>query len=624
MKKVLAILLSTLLLFTALPLGAVSVSAATSGTTGSCTWTLNGTVLTISGNGAMKDYAETHQVSDTLISTSLYPTPWGKDITSVTIEDGVTTIGGGAFYGCSKLTSVTIGNNVTSIGQYAFGSCTSLTTVSFPNSVITIERYAFDSCRSLKRVTIGNGVTTIHSRAFEYCRSLTAISVDENNPNYSSLDGVLFNKEQTALIWFPRTKSGAYTIPDSVTTIGDYAFESCTSLTAVTIPDSVITIGARAFECCTSLTAVDIPDSVITIGAWAFECCTSLTAVTIPDGVTTIGSRAFADCESLTAISVDENNPNYSSVDGVLFDKDQTTLIKFPDCSGKTEYTIPDSVTTIGGSAFENCFGLFSVTIGNGVTTIGDSAFVDCYNLTNVYYTGTEEDRANIEIGYWNEEFLNATWHYGYDGHVYDDCWDRDCNKCGEVRDVPDHIFDILWTMEPTCGMEGYAEYFCVFCGYWYAESTPATGDHVYYNDCDSDCNVCGEERWVPDHWYELRCETTPTCGMEGYAEYFCVFCGFCYGEIIPATGDHVYDDEYDADCNACGEFREVPEKPILYGDANGDGAVNARDAALLQQYVAGWDVTLVEASADANGDGAVNARDAALLQQYVAGWDVT
>ena len=605
MKKVLAILLSVLLLFAALPLGALSVSAATSGTTGSCTWTLNGTELTISGNGAMKDYTETQQVSDTLISTTLYSTPWGKDITSVTIENGVTAIGGGAFYGCSKLTSVTIGNNVISVGQYAFDSCTSLTAVTIPDSVITIERYAFDSCRSLKKVTIGNSVTTIHSRAFEYCRSLTAISVDENNPNYSSLDGVLFDKKQTALIWFPRTKSGAYTIPDSVTTIGNYAFDSCTSLTAVTIPDSVITIGNYAFENCTSLTAVTIPDSVTTIGNYAFGSCTSLTAVTIPNSVTTIGSRAFADCESLTAISVDENNPNYSSVDGVLFDKDQTTLIKFPDCSGKTEYTIPDSVTTIGGSAFENCFGLFSVTIGNGVTTIGDSAFVDCYNLTNVYYTGTEEDRANIEISYWNDDLLNATWHYGYDGHVYDDCWDRDCNKCGEVRDVPDHIFDI-WTMEPTCGMEGYAEYFCVFCGYWYAESTPATGDHVYDNDCDRDCNTCGFTREVGDHFYDTACDAD------------CVFCGY-----VREVPDHVYDDEYDADCNVCGEIREVPEKPILYGDANGDGAVNARDAALLQQYVAGWDVTLVEASADANGDGAVNARDAALLQQYVAGWDL-
>lgn len=149
--------------------------------------------------------------------------------------------------------------------------------------------------------------------------------------------------------------------------------------------------------------------------------------------------------------------------------------------------------------------------------------------------------------------------------------------------------------------------------------------NHTYDNACDTSCNVCGANREVDDHAFVATVTTAATCGAVGVMTYTCSDCGDFYIESIPATDDHTYDHDYDPDCNACGAVRAVPDKPVdvVPGDADGSGSVNVRDVALLQQYLAGWDATLVAASADADGDGSVTVRDVALLQQYLAGWDV-
>ena len=216
MKKLLAIFTSVLLLCAMLPLGAVGVSAATSGTTGDCTWTLDGTHLTISGNGKMGDYSYEY-IDDWYHTTA----PWGWKITAVTIEDGVTSIGNCAFYFCNSLQSVTIGNSVTSIGREAFYGCGNLTLETMGVSVTTIGNMAFYGCNSLQSVTIPDGVTSIAGGTFSYCLSLTSV-----------------------------------TIPDGVTSIIGSAFYWCESLTSVTIPDSVTYIGDDAFGYCDNLTEV--------------------------------------------------------------------------------------------------------------------------------------------------------------------------------------------------------------------------------------------------------------------------------------------------------------------------------------------------------------------------------
>jgi hypothetical protein len=252
--------------------------------------------------------------------------------------------------------------------------------------------------------------------------------VDPQNTSYSSLNGVLFDKGQSLLIEYPGSLAGGYTIPSSVTAIGDSAFFACQSLTSVTMPDSVTAIGDSAFGECASLTNVTIPDSVgnipnfafsdcaslnnviipnsvtnigqgafwgcsnltsvaipdvTSIGEEAFLRCSSLTVVTIPSSVTGIGDYAFDYCRSLEAITVDPQNTSYSSLNGVLFDKTQSSLVKYPEGLAGN-YAIPSSVTAIGSRAFDDCTSLTGVTIPNNVTSIGDFAFSGCTSLAGV------------------------------------------------------------------------------------------------------------------------------------------------------------------------------------------------------------------------------------------------
>jgi hypothetical protein len=197
--------------------------------------------------------------------------------------------------------SVTIGNSVENIGTEAFYQCSSLESITIPNSVTNIEYKAFEGCSALTSVTIGNSLTSIGYSVFPGCISLTSFQVDNSNTAYSSEDGVLFNKTKTMLILYPAGKAGTYTIPNSVTFIGDVAFSECNSLTSVIIPNSVTDIGDGAFYY-SSLTTVTIPNSVTDIGNHVFCGCSGLTSVTIPNSVTVIGDYAFGSCTGLTEI----------------------------------------------------------------------------------------------------------------------------------------------------------------------------------------------------------------------------------------------------------------------------------------------------------------------------------
>ena len=222
---------------------------------------------------------------------------------SVTIGNGVTAIGDQAFCYCNNLTSITIPDSVTSIGVTAFYACKSLTSVTIPDSVTSIGNSAFYDCSKLTSITIPDSVTSIGNSALSCCSGLTSITVDASNPSYKSVDGNLYTKDGKTLIQYAVGKSEtSFTIPDSVTAIGDYAFCYCNSLTSVTIGNGVTSIGDSAFYKCSGLTSVTIGNSVTNIGAGAFSSCTSLTSITIPDGVISIGEWAFSWCSSLTSI----------------------------------------------------------------------------------------------------------------------------------------------------------------------------------------------------------------------------------------------------------------------------------------------------------------------------------
>ena len=305
------------------------------------------------------------------------------------IREGVKVIGDSAFQGCESLTSINIPNDVTTIGKGAFSVCSSLTSINIPNSVTTIGKGAFSGCSSLTSINIPNSVTTIGESAFGWCKSLTSINI----PNSVTTIGNWAFSGCSSLT--------SINIPNSVTTIGKGAFSGCSSLTSINIPNSVTTIGESAFGWCKSLTSINIPNSVTTIGDFAFNGCESLTSINIPNSVTTIGNWAFANCESLTSITIPSsvvtiignpfmlwhgnlNNESKAFIyeDNVLFNKNKTTLIAYR--AKETNYTIPNSVTTIGNWAFNCCKSLTSINIPNSVTTIGNEAFVHCESLTSI------------------------------------------------------------------------------------------------------------------------------------------------------------------------------------------------------------------------------------------------
>lgn len=249
--------------------------------------------------------------------------------------------------------------------------------------VTSIRDFAFFLQSGISSVTIPSTVTQIGSGAFGNCSALLSIHVDAGNPKYSSSDGVLFNKLQTSLIQCPGGFSGVLTVPASVSSIRASSFSYCGGLTSVTIPDSVTSIGSDAFRACTALTSVAIPKSI-----------------------TTMGTGMFQFCDGLASIEVDAQNPGYSSTDGVLFDKTQTTLIQYPGgktgaynvpatvttiqsaafsgCGGLTEVSLPPALASIGSNGFYRCVGLASVTLPSSVTSIGVGVFSECSGLASV------------------------------------------------------------------------------------------------------------------------------------------------------------------------------------------------------------------------------------------------
>ena len=291
-------------------------------------------------------------------------TPYSGDVvvpSSVSYDGNtysVTAIGETAFESCSELISIALPNTVTTIGYAAFYNCSSLASVSMGNSVTSIGVHAFFLCSSLASITLPASVTSIETDAFLSCANLEEIIVAEGNNSYSSVDGVLYDKNKTTLLKCPDKKS------------------------QVTIPTSVTAIENGAFTGCHGLTTIEIPNSVKSISSQAFFSCRNLTTVSIGNSVTAIGNGAFSNCTSLEGIVVSEENPSYSSVEGALYNKDQTVLSKWPD--KKLNVSIPNSVTAIGNCAFEYCSELTSITLPESVTTIGEWAFSRCSGLTSI------------------------------------------------------------------------------------------------------------------------------------------------------------------------------------------------------------------------------------------------
>ena len=313
-----------------------------------------------------------------------------SSLSSIVIPDSVTDIGNDAFSHCSSLSSIVIPDSVTDIGNDAFSHCSSLSNIVIPDSVTSIGDYAFSGCSSLSNIVIPDSVISIGNGVFSGCLLLEYISIPKSviclnknpfsdwkgvleclSPNFIYEDDVLFNKDKSKIVSFRNQKIESYIIPDSVTSIGDYAFSGCSSLSNIVIPDSVTDIGKCAFSHCSSLSNIVIPDSVTSIGNDAFLRCSSLSNIVISDSVTSIGNGAFLGCSSLSNIVIPDSVTSIGNY-------------AFSDCSSLSSIVIPDSVTDIGNDAFSHCSYLSNIVIPNSVISIGDRAFWDCSFLSNI------------------------------------------------------------------------------------------------------------------------------------------------------------------------------------------------------------------------------------------------
>ena len=341
------------LLFALFFVMAAGIQAQNSGNAGPLQWQYDKETkkLTISGQGAIPDYEEDAQPW----------APFAREIKTAEVGEGVTMIGDNAFTYSLKMEKISLPKTLTEIGYHAFYSCQKLASVSIPATV-----------------------KKIGDRAFQECFELKEIEVDENNANYSSLDGVLYNKKETLLIRYPAGKDEDFTVPNTVTTIGDDAFSDCEALLHVTIPNSVTRIGD-----------------------YAFYKCVGLEEISIPASVTSIGDGALAGCSSLMGIVVDDKNSTYTSDEGILYSKDKTRLIQYPAGKDETDILVPEGVKVIGIGAFVSTINLKNVILPDGLTTIEEDAFADGEALQTVVIPASVTRIGNRAF-FASEELLTA------------------------------------------------------------------------------------------------------------------------------------------------------------------------------------------------------------------------
>ncbi|MBR5515325.1 MAG: leucine-rich repeat protein [Clostridia bacterium] len=584
-KKLLSLILTLVIVLSALPLSGISVFAAeVSGICGDdLVWTLDSVgVLTVSGTGDMYDY----DLSDSPFQSN------GFNIKSLVIEPGVT-----------------------SIGDYAFSCCYFIDGVVLPNGVKRIGDNAFDACGNLNSISIPDTVTDIGDNSFYQ----TALYNNEANWD----NGVLYINNH--LISGAKIQGSSYEIKAGTVCIADYAFSHSYGIKKVTIPNSVITIGESAFEWCTSLCEVEIGNNVVTVGDYAFACCYNIESITLPDTLVGIGNYAFEQCRAIKMLYLGKNvqrignSAFYNCVAvGELELPDSLTYIgvsAFEKCSSFKEVVVPESIGIISDKTFASCTSLESVTLGNNITAIGKSAFSKCYELVNINFPAalTEiDDYAFYFCGKLkNASLPDAVTQIGVS--AFESCGSIEAltlganiknigesafNRCGLISSVNipsgaysvgDYAFadcsnlafvtvhdsavgDNTFKNCPlltiiTCAdspADIYAkansipvEYFCrecVFTQYTSNNDGNCTEDGTMTAYCD---NGCGKTNTItePDsrrHDYKLEIITEPTCFAEGEGAYICTLCSYSYNDTL-STVDHKYEKYVSNNDATCG-----------------------------------------------------------------------
>lgn len=538
--------------------------------TGKCgdnaTWSLNETTgaLTISGSGKMYDY------------------DWGespfyeKPIKTVNISNGITSIGTCTFLGCEELTSVAMANTITSIGDDAFASCFQLKSITLPTSLATIGEYAFSMCPSLTSITIPKSVKVIDPSSFSYTPNLRYIVIESGNSVYDSrnnCNAIIETKTNKLILGCHNS-----TIPSTVTTIGNGAFQGCEGLQSISIPSSVKTIESYAFYICSNLTSITIPKSVTNIGVEVFEACYSLNSMKVETGNSVYDSR-----NNCNAIIETKTNTLLFGCNKTVIPNGVTTIgaNAFSYCSSLTSITIPATVKTIEEYAFEMCENLTSITIPKATTYISDRAFTYCANLAtikveagNTTYDSRNDCNAiiltkqnKIIRGGANTTIPNTITSIGE--NAFSNCVDMTSIVIpSSVTTIAENAFDNCYGLESI---------------YVMSPTPPSVGEDTFYSVDKSSCIL-----YVPK---------TPSNAVSLYRS-----------------------------AAVWNEFENIrtfdPDNPDgPNADVNGDGQINSADVVSVYNYIIDGDGSGVsKSSADVNNDGTVNTTDIVSIYNYIIG----
>lgn len=309
------------------------------------------------------------------------------NITEVNLPDSIELIGVDAFFKCKALKSIYLSENVKSIGAMAFTDCSSLTEVRLPSKLKKVNSHTFSGCSNLMQVFLGEKLATIESSAFSSCSSLKEIQLPDS---LSEIESWAFRYSGLERI----------DLPESVTKIGTLSFADCKNLTEVNLPSGITELSDYLFMNSPKLSHIDIPNGVKKIGSRVFSGCRSITTLYIPDNVTEFATTAFGGLNSLTEFTVSESSPVFCTMDGILYSKDKTQLICFPNAKNISSYSVPESITKINAVCFGPCKYLKNLYVGTHVTEVSESTFENAFKPFIHTPTGSAMEQLCIEKGY--------------------------------------------------------------------------------------------------------------------------------------------------------------------------------------------------------------------------------
>ena len=531
-------------------------------------------------------------------------------LVSVQVPGSVTAIKNGTFRECNNLKKVILNEGVAKIEGSAFVFCSSLEQIKLPQSLMSIGSGAFDNCTSLISVELPDNAI-ISSDTFKECKNLSDIVISDTNNNYIVKNGILYNKNMTRILCYPAgIKDTEFFVPDTVKTIGDFAFYGTKALESINIPDSVTNIGTDAFGECSGLKEVVIPDSVTSMGEAVFYKCTSLEKVKLSVNITSPNPAVFQYCSSLKEVVLPESMKFIS-------------FFMFSYCKEITNIVLPDTLTSVLGSAFQNCDNLKNITVPKNVTTIQDYALGYYYDEQSATYKKYDDFTISGYAGSKAQEYAEANGirfielneKETADGIKME--YSKDDSSIG--GDNEEKI-----SLESRQLTESDKEYSKIdFTGKIEdSDVKPEDVKSVTYEISlknESGQTVQPSEKVtvkipVPDGYMGENCKVYYVNEKGKFTNMNAV----CQnGFLIFETGH--FSTYLVTETN----IKTVSE--ITYGDANGDGKIDSRDAVVIKKYVAGFTGFTIDLEAsDVNADGKVDTRDAVKILKKIAGFDVT